>query len=376
MQYRNFGTTGKEISALGFGAMRLPHKMVDGKAVYDEDESIRMIRRAVELGVNYVDTAPYYCDGISEIIVGKALKGIRDQVMLSTKNPIEDASGANWRQRLEKSLRQLDTDVIDFYHMWGISWETYTEKVDVDDGPLSAALKAKEEGLIGHLSFSFHDKAENMFKIVDTGHFETVLCQYNLLDRANEEAIAYAHKKGLGVVIMGPVGGGRLGAPSATIQNMLPGKSSSSAELAMRFVLANPAVSCALSGMSDMDMVEENAKVSSNKTALSADELRKIELSMTENKKMADLYCTGCNYCMPCPHDINIPLNFQLMNYHKVYGLTDYAKEQYAQIGTNNWMSGKSAEHCVECGLCEPKCPQSIAIIRQLKETAAALGSK
>ena len=376
MQYRKFGTTGKEISALGFGAMRLPHKKVDGKAVYDEDESIRMIRRAVELGVNYIDTAPYYCDGVSEIIVGKALKGIRDQVMLSTKNPIEDASGANWRQRLEKSLRQLDTDKIDFYHMWGISWETYTDKIDVPDGPLSAALKAKEEGLIGHLSFSFHDKAENMFKIVDTGHFETVLCQYNLLDRANEEAITYAHKKGLGVVIMGPVGGGRLGAPSATIQNMLPGKSSSSAELAMRFVLANPAVSCALSGMSNMDMVEENAKVSSNNTALSADELGKIELSMTENKKMADLYCTGCNYCMPCPHDINIPLNFQLMNYHKVYGLTDYAKEQYAQIGTNDWMSGKSAEYCVECGLCEPKCPQSIAIIRQLKETAAALGSR
>ncbi len=373
MQYRKFGQTGKDISALGFGAMRLPSQTVDGKTVYDEEESIRMIHRAVELGVNYIDTAPYYCDGQSEIIVGKALKGIRDQVMVSTKNPIEDDSGANAIKRLEKSLRQLDIEAIDFYHLWGIGWETYTEKIDKPDGPLEAVLKAKEQGLIRHLSFSFHDKPENMIKLVDTGHFESVLCQYNLLDRSNEEAIAHAHEKGLGVVIMGPVGGGRLGAPSDAIKKMLPGMASS-AELAMRFVLANQSVSCALSGMSSMAMVEENAKVADNKQALSDDELKNIEISMAENKKMADLYCTGCNYCMPCPNEVNIPLNFELMNYHRVYGLTDHAKSQYAKIGEADGPSGKKADACVECGLCEPKCPQKIAIIKQLKETAAALG--
>lgn len=374
MQYRPFGRTGINISTLGFGAMRLPGNPVDGKTVYDEELGIQIIQRAFELGVNYVDTAPYYCDGESEVIVGKALKGWRDKVYLSTKNPIEDSSGANWRERLEKSLRKLDTDHIDFYHMWGIDWETYEKSIDVPNGPLAEAFRAKEEGLIRHVSFSFHDVPESMIRLIDTGHFETVLCQYNLLDRANEQAIAHAHEKGLGVVVMGPVAGGRLGMPSAAIKNLLPGKINSSAEIALRFVMANQGVTCALSGMSSMAMVEENARVASNAAPLTAAELLQIENSMNENKKLADLYCTGCKYCMPCPFDVNIPLIFELMNQHRVYGLTEHAREQYAQIGKNEWMPGKNAEACTECGLCETKCPQSIEIRRQLKESHAALG--
>ena len=374
MQYRPFGRTGINISTLGFGAMRLPGNPVDGKTVYDEELGIQIIQRAFELGVNYVDTAPYYCDGESEVIVGKALKGWRDKVYLSTKNPIEDSSGANWRERLEKSLRKLDTDHIDFYHMWGIDWETYEKSIDVPNGPLAEAFRAKEEGLIRHVSFSFHDVPESMIRLIDTGHFETVLCQYNLLDRANEQAIAHAHEKGLGVVVMGPVAGGRLGMPSAAIKNLLPGKINSSAEIALRFVMANHGVTCALSGMSSMAMVEENARVASNAAPLTAAELLQIENSMNENKKLADLYCTGCKYCMPCPFDVNIPLIFELMNQHRVYGLTEHAREQYAQIGKNEWMPGKNAEACTECGLCETKCPQSIEIRRQLKESHAALG--
>jgi predicted aldo/keto reductase-like oxidoreductase len=374
MQYRKFGNTGIDISALGFGAMRLPSKHVDGEQVFDEEESIRIIRRAFELGVNYIDTALYYCNGESEVIVGKALKGWRDRVYLSTKNPIENASGADWRKRLEKSLSKLDTDHIDFYHMWGISWEAFETKIDVPGGPLAEARKARDEGLIRHISFSFHDKPESMIRLADTGCFESVLCQYNLLDRANEEAIAYAHEKGLGVVIMGPVGGGRLGAPSEVIQKLMPGKAASNAELALRFVLTNPNVSCALSGMGSMAMVEENARVASNSAPLSADELARVNASMDENKKLAELYCTGCNYCMPCPQGVNIPMNFQFMNYHKVYGITEYARAQYALIGTNDWMKGKKASECTQCGACEKKCPQKIAIRRQLKETAEALG--
>lgn len=372
MQYREYGNTGVKISALGFGAMRLP-KLPDGKKL-DEEKGIELIHHAFKAGVNYIDTAPSYCEGESEIVVGKALKGWRDKVYLSTKNPIEDDSGDHWRERLEKSLKKLDTGYIDFYHMWGIGWDTYVKKIDVSNGPLSAAYKAKEEGLIKHISFSFHDTPENMIKIIDTGHFETVLCQYNLLDRANEEAIAYAKEKGLGVVIMGPVGGGRLGAPSQTIASLLPGKSKSSAETALRFVLANPNVSCALSGMSTLEMVDENVRVASNEKPLSPEEVERIKESMIENKKRAQLYCTGCNYCMPCPQEVNIPLNFEIMNYHRVYGITDYAKEQYGNIGTLQWMKGKKAEECIECGICEEKCPQKIQIRKQLKETAAALG--
>lgn len=374
MLYRKFGNTGISISALGFGAMRLPQTEVNGETVFDHEKGIELIHRAIELGVNYVDTAPYYCNKESEIIVGKALKGRRDQVYLSTKNPIENASGEDFTKRLETSLGKLDTDYIDFYHLWGISWKEYTETIDVKNGPLAAAFKAKEEGLIRHLSFSFHDDAENMFKLIDTGHFETVLCQYNLLDRANEDAIAYAKDKGLGVVIMGPVGGGRLGAPSDVIAQLMKDKSSSNAETALRFVLANENVTCALSGMGSIAMVEENAKVASNDAALSPQEIALINASMEENKKLADLYCTGCNYCMPCPAEVNIPTCFRLMNYHRVYNLTDYAREQYAQIGTVDWMKGKQADACVECGQCEEKCPQHIPIIQQLKDTHEVLG--
>jgi len=374
VQYRDFGNTGIKISLLGFGAMRLPMVNINGNDVVDEDRAIPIIHKAFELGVNYIDTAPGYCNKTSEIAVGKALKGWRDKVYLSTKNPIEDASGDNWRKRLENSLKKLDVGYIDFYHMWGINWQTYVERIDVPNGPMEAAKKAKDEGLIKHISFSFHDKPENMIKIIDTGNFETVLCQYNLLDRANEEAIAYARAKGLGVVIMGPVGGGRLGEPSPQIQNLLPGKVKSTAEMALRFVMANPNVSCALSGMSSIEMVEENAQVASLPGILTDEERNIIAQMLEENKRLADLYCTGCNYCMPCPTGVNIPLNFQIMNYHRVYGLTEYAKSQYARIGVDQNMPGGKAEDCTECGTCMPLCPQSLDIIKQLRETAEALG--
>jgi predicted aldo/keto reductase-like oxidoreductase len=376
MNYRDFGNTGVKISSLGFGAMRLPQKNIEGKNVFDVEESIRIIHRSFELGVNYIDTAPYYCDGESEIIVGKALKGWRDKVYLSTKNPIDDASGDHFLERLEKSLKNLDVEYIDFYHMWGIDLNCFNEKINVKDGALSGALKAKEQGLIRHISFSFHDKAENLPKLIDTGVFETVLCQYNLMDRSNEVAIAKAREKGLGVVVMGPVGGGRLGAPSETIRNLLPGKIKTSAEIALRFVLTNKNVSCALSGMGSMDMVEENCRLASMDSELSPIEIENVKAAMSENKKLEELYCTGCNYCMPCPHDVNIPLNFQLMNYHRVYGITDYARDQYGQIGKFEWVKGKKAEECIECGICEDKCPQKLDIRKQLKETASILGEK
>ncbi|KNY27010.1 aldo/keto reductase [Pseudobacteroides cellulosolvens] len=376
MNYRDFGNTGVKISSLGFGAMRLPQINIDGKNVFDVEESIRIIHRSFELGVNYIDTAPYYCDGESEIIVGKALKGWRDKVYLSTKNPIEDASGQHFLERLEKSLKKLDVEYIDFYHMWGIDLNCFNERINVKDGALSGALKAKEQGLIKHLSFSFHDKAENLPKLIDTGIFETVLCQYNLMDRSNEDAMIRAKEKGLGVVVMGPVGGGRLGAPSETIRNLLPGKVKTSAEIALRFVLSNPNVSCALSGMGTMEMVEENCRLASMDSRLSKSEVENVKAAMSENKKLEELYCTGCNYCMPCPHEVNIPLNFQLMNYHRVYGITDYAKDQYSQIGMFDWLKGKKAEECIECGICEDKCPQKLEIRKQLKETASVLGSK
>lgn len=369
MQYTPFGTkSGINISKLGFGAMRLPVTEIDGKHVVDDDLAIQMIHRAFELGVNYIDTAWFYHDGVSEYTVGKALAGWRDKVYLSTKYPIGNEKG--YRELLEVQLGKLNTDHLDFYHFHGIGeWFLTHEKRDTF---IAEALQAKEEGLIRNISFSFHDKPEAMAKLIDLGIFSSVLCQYNLLDRSNEDALAYAKSQGLGTVVMGPVGGGRIAGMSPEIAAQLGIQVRSSAELALRFVMANPNVDCALSGMSTMAMVEENAAVAANSAPLSAEEVTGINAAMEENKRLAELYCTGCNYCTPhCPQEINIPHIFQAMNHYRVYNIKEFARNQYNEIGTNDWVKGKKADACVECGLCEEHCPQKIAIRTQLKECRA-----
>ena len=368
MQYRKFGNSNTMISALGFGTMHLPTRKDHS---YDVDESIRMLHKAFELGVNYVDTATLYCNNQSEIIVGKALKGWRDKIMLSTKYQLESISPEDLRMRLEISLKNLSTDSIDYYHLWAANWDNFQKIITTKT--LKELEKIKDEGLIKNLSFSFHDKPENMAKIIDAyGGFSSVLCQYNLLDRSNEDAIYNARDKGLGVAIMGPIGGGKLGYPSNAIQSLLLGKSASSPEIALRFVLSHPAVSCALSGMSDMKHVEENVRVASNTEPLSEAELKQIMVSLEENKKRADLYCTGCNYCMPCPQGVGIPQIFEMMNYHRVYNLTEYARNEYKQIG-EEWANYGKVSDCIDCGQCETKCPQKIEIRRQLHESEKIL---
>ena len=385
MIYKQFGNTKISVSSLGFGAMRLPMQDAAGgkPKLVDYDKAVPLMQKAFEMGVNYIDTAPYYCSSDSETAVGMALKGWRDKVYLSTKNPVEDADYGNWMNRLEKSLRKLDTDYIDFYHMWGISLKVFQERIDIKGGPIDAARKALDEGLIRNLSFSFHDKPENMIPIIDSGYFATALLQYNLLDRSNEAGMAYAKEKGLGTIVMGPVGGGRLGVPSGVIQGMLADKNlKSTAEMALRFVLANPIADVALSGMENLKMLEENAKIASIEGHLTEEEIAKVNVMMEENKKLADLYCTGCKYCMPCEQGINIPHILSLMNCHRVYDLTGYSQKEYKKLYIPmeirhlpweiEW--GLDATKCTQCGICEEKCPQDLKIIEQLKETHATLG--
>jgi len=374
MRYTNFGSTGIKISKLGFGGMRFPMREINEKKVIDEDLAVPLLHRAFELGVNYVDSAPYYCESQSEAVIGKALKSYGGRIYVSTKNPVEDADGGNWTGRLEKSLKNLGIEKIDFYHLWGIGYENIKSWTGLEYGPLEAAVKAREQGLIGNLSFSTHDSAENIIKVIDSGYFESVTLQYNLMDRANAPAIAHARKKGLGVVVMGPVGGGRLGEPSEVILNLLAKKPVSTAELALRFVTSNEGVDVALSGMSDMKQVEENAEIVSREGSLTPEELNRIDEMMEENKKLAGLYCTGCDYCMPCPKEINIPMLFGIMNNHRVYGLTNHARNEYRDVVNGwSWVKSADASKCAECGECEAKCPQKLPIISQLKETHTAL---
>lgn len=373
MQYRAFGNTGIKLSALGFGAMRLPEIERNGKGQVDEENAIHVIRRAFELGVNYIDTAYIYHGGNSEVVVGKAIKGWRDRIILSSKSPGHlIKKPGDYRRILEEQLTRLQEDYLDLYFFHGISYQSFLD-IDKQANWLKEAEQAKSEGLIKHITFSFHAPPGELIQLVDLGVFAGVLCQYNFLDRSNEEAIAYAKSKGLGVAVMGPVGGGRIaGLPEKIRQEMnLPVESN--VELALRFVLANPNVTCALSGMGSQRMVEENVRYAGNAEPLKPAEVGAINALMEKYRKLADLYCTGCKYCLPCPKGIDIPSIFNLYNYHNVYGLKDYARENYAGYGNQPWLPKEKADACVECGACEKKCPQKIKIREQLKEAHRVL---
>lgn len=374
MQYRPFGNTGVNISALGFGCMRLPEiDLGEGKFAVDQEKTNEMLRRAYELGVNYFDTAPYYCHSNSEEAVGIALKPIRDKVYVSTKCPLETVKEpGDFRKTLEKSLAKLDMAYVDFYHFWGINQKAFDEKI-VPLGLIDEALKLKEEGLIRHIVFSFHDTPEALKHIIDNGpQLETVLLQYNLLDRANEEMIQYAHAKGMGVVVMGPVGGGRLAAPTELVKK-LGGEGLNTYELALRFVLGNPGVSCALSGMQTVDMVEKNVAVASLESPMTEKEWREVGESLETLHKFSELYCTGCAYCQPCPKGINIPKIFQAYTYKNVYGLDELAKNTWQKYITDEKNPGVTSDACINCGYCERKCPQHLHIRELLKKVEGAL---
>lgn len=375
MNYREFGKTGEKISALGFGCMRFPEYKKGEQNFVDQDKVDEMISYAYENGVNYFDTAIFYCNSNSEAALGHAVKDFRDKILISTKCPVDQCAGPDdYRKFLERSLKNLGTDHIDFYHFWSINRNCY-DNIILKGGLLEAAAKAKEEGLIRHISFSFHDHPSAIKYIIDTSEqrgirMESMLCQYNLLDRSNEEMIKYAHEKGLGTVAMGPVGGGRLAAPTDLYAKLTGKESIATYELALKFCLGNPNLNCALSGMQTLDMVQKNVAVASNDTAFSEEEWRQLGLAMEEIKKFSELYCTGCKYCQPCPVEINIPRIFEIYTYYNVYDLKDYAKNMmrgYREHG------GKTFADCKKCGICEKKCPQHLAIRENLDKVCRIL---
>ena len=269
MQYRFFGNSGVRVSRLGYGAMRLP--MHDEDTV-DYDKSTPLVQRAIELGVNYLDSAWIYQKGSSEIAVGKAIRDFdREELVLATKIPVgseEEASADVWRRKFDESLARLDTPYIDMLFMHSLRWQWYEDWVSKPGMALDVARQLKEQGLIRHICFSSHDTEDNIIKLVDTGDFEAVLMQYNFLDQHNEPAIAHAAENGLGVAIMGPVAGGRLATPQGVVVDQEGQLEVSTPELALRFVWSNPFVTVVLSGMSDMDQVEENC-ASADKAGMS-----------------------------------------------------------------------------------------------------------
>ena len=369
MEARELGQTGLEVSRLGFGCMRLPAH-TDGKINFSRATSL--LREALELGVNFFDSAYIYNGGESEEAIGRAFQHCRDKVIIQTKIPFGDEEKPTeaFRKMLETQLRRLRTDTIDILLIHDLrkrKWEVNGQNF------LDMATKAKEQGLIRHLGLSSHDKVENIHELIDTGHFEVILMQYNLMDLSFLPAFEYAREKGLGTEVMGPVGGGRLSETSQEILGLASGKASSSAEVCLRFVFSNPAVDVAFSGMSNSQQVKENVATAEVCEPFTDEERKKAEELLREKAKLAKLYCTNCRYCMPCPQKVAIPHIFSLMNLHRLYGLTETARERYAHLGPKHPRANNAAG-CVECGECEEKCPQNIPIIEQLKECHRVLG--
>lgn len=371
LQYRTLGKTGLKVSQLGFGAMRLPMTGPGKDATVDLDKAIPIIHHAFASGINYIDSAVFYCNHDSQRAVGEALKGWRDRVIVSTKNDYKETDEKRWHKNLEDSLRLLQVDSIDLYNIHGISWDVYEKAVE--PAISKWMIRARDQGLIRHIGASCHDKPENMIRLIDTGFFEAFTVQYNLLDRAYEGAISHAGSRNVGIVVMGPLAGGRVIASADVFGTVLP-HLWQVPEVALRFVLANPNVSLAISGMERVEEIDQNVKVASDPAPLSGKDYRVIDAHLKQLRAAADLCCTGCGYCVPCPQNVRIPRIFNLYNLARVYKNWAGAQRGYAGILRDQWdPEAKQASACNECGACEDKCPQKIAIRRQLKEAHAAL---
>ena len=383
MKKRTLGKTGIETTILGFGAMRLPVKEL-GKPAIKHDEAIKLIRQGIDSGINYVDTAYNYHDYESEIVVGKALKdGYREKVTLVTKCPIWDDKEFTKPEDLEKflddSLKKLEVEYLDIYLLHAINKKRWDEKV-VPMKLIDEGMKVKEKGKIKHLGFSFHDKPEVLKEILehpDSAKFDVMLIQYNLLDKQYEEMIQLAKDKGLGIAVMGPVAGGRLaGNPPEDMQPLLTKGRTNFADLALRFVWSNPNISVALSGMGSEEMLVDNLAIAATeKIELSKEEKDHTDDIIKRFKDKTDNICTSCRYCEPCPQEVAISFIFRSLILGQVYGDMKTAKLYYSKIGEKDWPPGKQADACIECGECEPKCPQKIQIIDQLKKAHEVLSS-
>ena len=354
MKYRPLGKTGLQVSALAMGCMRLPAD--------DPDLAAQLVDEAIAAGINYFETTRGYIGGRCQHLTAGGLKGRSRGLIVSGKAGVnEETTADSYRQEIELQMSILGVDYLEFFQ---VGWfgldrlEVLTKK----GGALEALRKAQDEGIIGHIGFTGHDKPENFTKLVETGIFDSLTLSYNLLNRSYESTIARAGELGVGVVVMGPVGGGLLAAPSETLRKLIPGGSSTTAAAALTFVLGNPGVSCACSGMNTFEQIRENVATVDAFNGLSSSEWSQVKVILDEFHNLRERFCTSCGYCMPCPHGVDIPGNFKIYNYDRVYGLRDWAHGQYGNMDPS-----KRADCCTECGECEPKCPNEIPIREQLQ---------
>ncbi|MHA1126860.1 MAG: aldo/keto reductase [Candidatus Heimdallarchaeota archaeon] len=378
MQYKTLGKTGLKASILGFGILRLPEKDLKRPTV-DTEESIRIIRHAIDNGVSFVDTAYNYIGTKSEKILGEALQdGYREKVIISTKSPLWDVKSKElFHSIFEEQLQKLGVDYIDIYLFHNVSKKRYDEIVK-KYGLIDEMKKLKEAGKIKYFGFSSHDKPKFVKSLIDLDEFEIILLQYNFLDRENAEVYSYAKEKGLGTLVMGPIGGGRLAMePTEEMKQWLTKNRNDFADVALKFVWSNPDIDVVLSGMGSQHMVDENITLaSSEERFLTAEESKRVDTIAAKFKEIYDLDCTQCGYCDDCPSNVMIKFILKQLMVSKDPLRMHGARAKYRGIGLSKKTPGNNAEACTECGECLEKCPQNIEIIERLKEAHGILTSR
>lgn len=380
MLYRAIGSTGVEASVLGFGGMRLP--VIDGKpSAIDYPAATEMLHYAIEHGVDYVDTAYFYHAeqfgqaGQSEPFMGEALSGgWRDRVKLATKLPLFLVKTADDFERyLTEQLERLKTDHIDFYLLHGMTGETWDRMLGL--GVLDFLDRARADGRVGHPAFSFHGQAADFPRIIDAYDWAFGQIQFNYMDvdyQAGLAGLRYAAEKGVGVVVMEPLKGGKLAANlPADVLRIFDGAAvqRTPAEWALRYVWNEPGVSLALSGMSTMEQLVENIAIAERGVAgsLSVEELALFDEARRVMAARIKADCTACRYCQPCPAGVEIPRVLASLN---AAAMWDDANQWLA--GYTNVKGGASL--CTECGQCEDICPQGLPIRGLMKEAATLFG--
>lgn len=373
MQYRQMKNTDEEVSILGFGCMRFPVINGDEKKI-DIKKSEAMLDYAIDHGVNYLDTAWPYHQEASEVFVGNYLekRNLRDDVYLATKLP-------SWliKKRedmdlyLNKQLKRLKTDYIDFYLIHSLNAKSW--KNLKDNGIFDFMKDVKEKGIVKHIGFSFHDELSVFKEIVDDyDGWEFTQIQLNYLDeeeQAGLEGMHYARERGLGIIIMEPLRGGNIvgDIPEdiAAIWDEAENKKPYP-EWALKYLWNKPEVDLVLSGMSHIDHVKGNVKYAedSHVNCLNDQERALIQRVKTKYLEKIEVPCTNCKYCMPCPYGVNIPRAFRGLNEAKLFENVEQSKKEYLNAVGEEHLASK----CTECNVCIEKCPQHINIPTDLKK--------
>ena len=375
MKYRDFGKLGIKGSAFGLGCMRF-NGTASGDSIIDEQKAIGLIRRAIDGGVTYLDTAYVYLDRTSETVLGKALRdGYRERVTIATKMPSEYVHNrADMEALLEEELHKLQTDHIDFYLMHGINREKWEYFKSI--GAPEFFDDMKKAGKIRYKCFSFHGPYNEFEYIINDYDWDMVQIQYNFMDvdnQAGTKGLKLAGRLGIPVVIMEGLLGGRLANAPDNVQALydaFPVKRSP-VEWAFRWLCNHPEVATVLSGCNEAEQIEDNLRIfdTVEPGVMGTDELKLMADVRTAYLTRTKIGCTGCRYCMPCPNGVNIPGTFSVWNNVSLYGIDPKQDFDFRQMVEK----GEIPENCVACGACEAACPQHLAIIDGLKNAWSEL---